>query len=350
MLEFKNPKINILVKQTNWLGDSIIALPAMSALRRKYPEAHITVLIKANLAELYENSPYVDEVMPYKFDPGRRGITQKLGLISELRKRKFDLAVLFPNSFESALWAFMARIPKRLGYSRDGRRMLLTNPVSLDKEIKEEHQVGYYMNIVQQLGADVPDEVITFPLPDKSVRSAREKLARMRSNPDAPLVAFAPGAMFGIAKEWFPERFCELGEALRAAYGVEIVFLGTGRAVEISDKILMNINAPAFSLCGQTDVAELAAILKESVLFVGSDSGAAHLAGALGVTTVVLFGSTEPLLTAPIGKAVNVITSPAECRPCFERVCPRGDNACWDAITVDEVMDIIKTKCDILGK
>jgi len=332
----------ILVKETNWLGDIIMSMPALRAVRRHFPDAHLAVLVKDNLAAIFNDSPIVDEVIPYRFRRGLGGVGDRFRVGRTLKAKGFDAAVLFPNSLDAAIVAFLARIPRRVGYARDGRSLLLTDRVRASREILEVHQARYYLNLVTVLGVESDDtDAGLWVAPP-----ARERMLQyLRKNgvaDGAKLVAFAAGAAYGPAKEWGRERFARLAARLTAGHGVRIILVGAPRERADADRLFQQIGNDALNAVGETALDELVALLSMCTAFVGNDSGAMHVAGALGIPTVGIFGSTRPDRTGPLGAQSTFLKSDVECAPCLKRVCASGDYRCMESITVTMVEDALK--------
>jgi len=329
----------ILVRTPNWVGDAVMTLPALSALGRLYEGASISVLAKKTVIPIYENHPTVSDVIEYSED--HQGLRGRFRLSKELRAGNFQLAVLFQNAFDAAFLSFISRIPARVGYGRDMRSGLLTEAVPFTEEVKKLHHIDYYLNIIKALGGSV---TATRPMPrlyagQAELKKAEEFLYK-KGLAETPLIGTAPGASYGPAKMWPAERFGEallrLSEKLGA---VPLIFGGPGDA-ESAEKVFALINKKipgALNLAGKTKLAECMALLRGLRLFITNDSGAMHMASALGVPTLAIFGSTDPALTGPTGPNTEFIIKKRPCNPCFDRVCQYGHMDCMRAITVDEV-------------
>jgi heptosyltransferase-2 len=261
-----------------------------------------------------------------------------------LRARNFDVAVLFPKSFESALWARLARIPRRIGFATDGRTLLLTRRVRLAPELRAAHQVNDHLHLVREaLGvtgdaADCRPDVVP-----QSLEAMRAWLGERRRH-DGPLIALAVAAAYGPAKEWPLERYAQLVDLLDARYGAECVLVGSPSERAKCDQVVAASAAGALVAAGQTDVAAVVALLSLCDGFAGNDSGAMHVAAALGIPTVALFGSTDPQRTGPLGPRVKVIYHAIECSPCLERTCRFGHLNCLRRI---EAVDVARALADL---
>ncbi len=329
----------ILVKEVNWLGDIVMSLPALRAVRTAFPKAHLSVLIKHELASFFDGAKWVDEIIPYKLRKGFfHGIADRSKLAGSLRQKKFDLAILFPNSFDSALWPFLARIPQRVGFARDARGLLLSHKTTPTPQVLEIHQVHYYLHMLKEtLGLSGPADAFT---PDVSI-PAREKmeafLAQRRKRPGKPLVGLAVAAAYGPAKEWPSEHYGRLIDLLAERTGAECVLVGAPSERRKSEEAVAKSKSGAIVAAGETSVGEALALLALCDAFAGNDSGSMHVAGALGKPTVGIFGSTRADRTGPLGPRTKILYKQIECSPCLKRTCKFGHYDCLKGISPEEV-------------
>lgn len=339
----------ILVRGTNWIGDVVMTLPALEAIRATWPESRLFVLAKPWVAELYRLSPAVDEVIVFA-EPGRHaGITGRLRLARELMGYGFSCAILLQNAIEAAIIAFLARIPLRAGYNSDGRGMLLTHSVRRTREIRQVHQVDYYLAMVRALGCrQAPRGIRLAPGPDYSAAAGRI-LAGLGIDRTRPLVGMAPGAAYGPAKRWLPERFAAVADRLKAEQAAEVVLLGSRGDQGATAEVLRHSRTHLHDLAGRTDLKEALALIAACDLFISNDSGLMHAAGALGVPLVAIFGSTNPAATSPPGEGNVVIHHPVECGPCLKEVCPT-DFRCMNLVTAEEVYEAARRLLAATGR
>lgn len=332
-------KKKILVRVPNWIGDAVICLPALEALKALYPASAISVLARARTAPLFIEHPSVEEVLLYDKEGRHNGFKGRLKLAKELRKRKFDLAVLFQNAFEAALVALLAGIPERVGYARDLRGSLLTKSLKASGEITKKHQVYYYLNIVEALGAKAPDAPVpVLYVSEDEERKADELLASLSVDSDRTLIGVAPGASYGPAKRWPAEKFAAvLGKVAEESGALTLIFGGPDDKADAS-ALADKLGGDYIDLAGKTDLRGFIALAGRLSLFLTNDSGPMHITAALGVPTVAIFASTEPKLTGPLGPVVSVASSAVDCRPCFKRECDGRDYECMDDIGVEEVL------------
>jgi heptosyltransferase-2 len=326
----------LLIRGTNWIGDVVMTLPALAAIRRKWPRARIAVLAKPWVAEIYRLSPDVDEVIPFA-EPGRHaGLLGKLRLSRELRGRGFSAAILLQNAIEAAILATLAGIPLRAGYNADGRGWLLTHSVRRTKAIRRVHQIDYYLEMVRALGCPPAErEACLRPGPDYG-ETAESLCRRLGIDAARPLIGLAPGAAYGPAKKWFPDRFAAVADRLLAATGGQAVLFGSEGDRASTAAVARHAGHPLIDVAGRTNLKEAIALMARCALFISNDSGLMHVAGALGVPTIAIFGSTNPKTTSPAGRRSIVIHHNVPCGPCLKPVCPT-DFRCMDLIGVEEV-------------
>ena len=364
---------NLLIRGVNWIGDAVMTLPALRALRKALPEAKISLLVKPWVSAIFERDPNVDEIISY--NDVHRGIFGKMKLSRILNKKGFSCAILFQNAFDAAFITFLAGIKDRAGYNRDGRGFLLTEAVKVPQKETNVHHIYYYLNLLEQLGIDAKysDPYIYLSLDERLF--ARNLLKEMKR----PILGINPGAEYGSAKRWFPERFAEIANWFIKDTNGSVVIFGSKKEEDIVQRIeyllskqqsieqsavniqQSNPTLPPFNsslskgayrgveeggggilnLAGKTSLRELISLISECDVFVTNDSGPLHISYAVGTPMVAIFGSTAPELTGPpsstIGNSNVVITLKFSCSPCFERTCRNNDLRCMYAITSDDV-------------
>ena len=309
----------ILIRGSNWLGDSVISVPAVRAIKRGRPDAHVTVLAPKKIATVWRLVPEVDEVISL----GRKSLWHAVDLIRN--ESEFDAGVVFPNSFRVALELWLAGVPRRVGYAGHRRRWLLNQIVRKpERKGPPPHQVEHYLDIARSLGGEARVEEIAIS-PRPSAKPAELRLG------------LCPGAEYGPAKRWLPERFA----ATAAAIGGRWVLFGTAQDEEVGAQIAATLGDGCVNLIGRTTLEQLIEELRKCQLLLTNDTGTMHLATLLGVPVVAVFGSTEPSLTGPLGKGNRIIRHQVECSPCFLRECPL-DFRCMRAVSADEVAAAIR--------
>ncbi len=300
----------ILIRASNWLGDSVISIPAVRAIKRGRPDAHVTVLAPEKIAAVWRLVPEVDAVISLG--------TMSLPVVARAlrREKPFEVGIAFPNSLRSALELWLGKIPRRVGYAGHQRRWFLNQVVRpVERSGPPPHQVEHYLDLARSLG----------------VKATAEELVLAAS----PLLTTAgghrfglcPGAEYGPAKRWLPERFAETAAAL----GGHWVLFGTAKDAEVGAQIEATLGKSCTNLIGRTTLQELIAELRTCELLLTNDTGTMHLATLLGVPVVAVFGSTEPSLTGPLGRNHRVVRHQVECSPCFLRECPL-DFRCMKAV------------------
>jgi heptosyltransferase-2 len=320
----------VLVRAPNWLGDAVMSLPLLSALRGFYPQASITVLAVPRVAPLYYHHPTVSRLIPYPGTQDRRRLLWGL-------RKNYDLALALPNSLESALGLWLAGAPHRVGYNADARRFFLTRAVSGQENLKGLHTVFYFLGILRGLG-----EVSRFTPPalyleTPELAGADALLAAAPGGGPGPWVGLAPGAAYGPAKRWPPARFAALAGELHRLLQARLLLLGGPEDRPVAAQVQEHFRFPVLDLTGKTNLRQALGVLRRLDLLVTNDSGLMHAAAALGVPLVAIFGSTDPAATGPFTSRASVLHHPLPCSPCFLRTCPE-DYPCLTAITVDQVM------------
>ena len=330
----------LVILAPNWLGDAVMALPAIADVRRGLAGAQITIAARAAVAPLFQLVPDVNDTIVVGRGASLARIGSWAAIGSELRGRGFDAALLFPNSIHAALVAQRAGIPERWGYGGGVRGQWLTRGVP---RIRGGHQADYYRHLVAALGFSNGTREPRIRVSEATQAAATDLLRDAGWNGSMPLVALAPGAAYGGAKRWAPERFGQLAAAL-AADGVACVLVGStadsAAAIEAAGafRAVAARTAPLHDLTGRTDLPTLAGVLQRCRTLVTHDSGALHLAAAAGVPVTAVFGPTDEKATHPIGAAHAVIVHPVWCRPCMLRECPI-DHRCMRGVEVGTVVD-----------
>ena len=313
-----------------------MSLPALRAIRERFSTARISVLAKPWVADLYGRESFIDEIILYSGEsPWRTGC--------ELRFRKFDCAILLQNAFEAAWIAWLARIPTRIGYKRDGRQLLLTRAVNVPKpgEIPR-HERFYYLELLRRAGLiDALPEIDALPQNDAIRLSGAGAIPK-----GGRVIGVSPGAAYGTAKRWLPERFAAAAGALAKARGASIVLFGSKTERELCEEVARQLNGyQVTNYAGQTTLAQFIDLASGCELFLTNDSGSMHIASALGVPTVAIFGATDDTTTGPTGRNARVVRHPVDCSPCLLRECPI-DHRCMTGVSVERV---VKEGLELLG-
>ena len=342
------PRVERLVlRAPNWLGDAVLALPAMAAVRTAFPESEITVAAPPGIAALFREHTIArpDHVLDLEGKP--KDVT------AALRRSGFDASLLFPNSFRTAWQARRAGIPHRWGYGTAFRGWLLTRVSTKPPRGQARHQAEYYRELVR--GLDIPcDDSLAAPRVQPSAASAERAALLLRQRGlsiDEPFAALLPGAAYGQAKQWPPDRMAEVAARLVRERGWNCLVLGAAhdqpgaRAIES----WLREHAPAEAgrvtdLVGRTSLGALAGVLNRASVVVSNDSGGMHLAAALGRQVVAIFGPTDERATSPVGNHA-ILVEPVFCRPCMLRDCPI-DHRCMKRISVQRVLDAVTSRLE----
>jgi heptosyltransferase-2 len=328
--------VRILIRATNWIGDAIMALPALRAVREKFAQAEIGIVARPYVLDIYRDQGIADELIAYDLAGEHRGIGGREKLAGRLRERRFDAALLLQNAFDAAWLAWRAKIPERIGYSRDGRSLLLTKAIPLPRagEIPV-HEKFYYLELLRRAGLiDALRDVswIELKVPAEKSGRAEEFLVASGARKGATRIAVGAGAAYGSAKCWPADRFAETLNLLTDANDAEVILFGTAGEAPVSAAILAGLKKKPVDLTGKTPIADLPALLSRCNLFVGNDSGAMHVAAAVRLPVVAVFGPTDPNGTMPVTSKCTVVQQKPYCSPCFLRRCPT-DHRCMTAVT-----------------
>jgi heptosyltransferase II len=325
----------ILVRATNWVGDAVMSIPALEAIRARFPKAHITILARPWVADLYHGAPFCDQVLLYTPKSGAGDWKAKWRLSRILKGIGFDVAILLPNSFDSALVPFLAGIPERIGYARDARSLLLTRAVPTPVRDPYRHEKFYYLELLHRAGWI-----------DSMPAAANVHLkAATEVTLDRPAIGLSPGAAYGTAKRWLPERFAEAAVSLARKLDCQVLVFGSKDESDVSERVASLVSAQgveARSLAGKTSLSEFTSYASRCKVFLTNDNGAMHIASALGVPTVAVFGATNHITTGPAGEHSVVVRQKVDCsphpHPCLLRECPI-DHRCMAAVSAERVVE-----------
>lgn len=339
--ELQDPA-KIMVRATNWVGDAVISLPALEVLRERFPHTEIVLVAKPWVSELYLHHPTVNRQIVYDAEKKHRGYRGLGQLVDELRVERFDAAILFQNAFQAAWLAWRARIPARLGYARDARGALLTDAIEVPPRAAYGHQAYYYLQLLFRAG------VIDKPEPARPLGEARLALESAERawaanhlrllGLDGPrfLVGLNPGAFYGGAKRWLPDRFAALADRLIGALHADVLIFGSPAERPLAEEIARTMKHTPTILAGDTTLRQFMALLAQCRLVVTNDSGPMHLAAALGLPLIAIFGSSDERATGPMSTRARVVKHAVPCSPCLLRECPI-DFRCMTGVTVEDV-------------
>lgn len=334
----------VVVRGVNWVGDAVMTVPALRELRRLLPRARVTLATRPWAEGIFAGADFIDD-----FLVTRHGSSRPAALLREAREwraRRFDLAVLLPNSFAPALVAALARVPFRTGYATQGRAPLLTHRVAVPAWRGSRHELFYYLHLVGELERSLyGTSTVETREPDLSLRVTDERAYEVKHllhdygvRSHRPVVAVCPGSTNSRAKRWPAERFAAVGDMLYERLDANVVLLGAAEELDISQEVARHMRVPPIVLTGRTDLAQTAAVLKASNLLLTNDTGPAHIGAAVGCPVLVIFGPTNPVTTRPFSDTAEVVRRPPDCAPCMLRDCPI-DHRCMTAITPEEVFE-----------
>ena len=333
----------MLVRAVNWLGDAVLTTPALGAVRAALPHSRITLAAKPLVAEMFLHHPDVDEILVYDKDGRHSGAVGMLRMARELRRRDFDAAVLFQNAFDAGLLAFLAGIPRREGYATDGRRLLLSRAVPVTEEILRLHHAEYYLRLVEELGFSRPgNPALRLRVTGEERDSMAARLAAAGIPEGKRILGINPGATYGSAKRWYPDRFAAVADALSEEWDASVVLMGSVPEMPLSGEIEAAMRRSPVNLAGKTTVRELMALLSLCGFLVTNDSGPMHIAAALGIPLVAIFGPTDWLTTSPWTRRATIVRVDVDCSPCRRRECDRG-HECMVGVTADMVVSAART-------
>ncbi|MBU4200889.1 MAG: lipopolysaccharide heptosyltransferase II [Verrucomicrobia bacterium] len=290
------PEDAVLIAGVNWLGDSIMSMPAIQAFRQAHPQTKLVMLVKPKLAALWTLQGAIDETwsLPDSLN----------GMIRTARRaaaRRFRAAYILPHSFRSALVPFLARIPKRVGMPGHARDWMLTRVVQPPSIPGQKHQCHEYMALLGMSEPPAPTPRLTL------AKALRDQTQSRMGTAAVPWAALLPGSAFGLAKCWPAEHFIALGKMLKSALNCGIVLLGSASERDLCELVAQGIGPGTVNFAGQTSLPELAAILARCAVVVANDSGGMHLAAAVGTPVLAIFGITDPQKTGPLGVRTRVL-------------------------------------------
>ncbi len=353
-MEFLSPEpfeVNggsLLVRCQNWIGDVVIATASLRCIRRSFPDSRISVLAKPWVIPVLAHNPDIDEIIEYDGKERHKGTRGKLRLARYLRTRRFQGAILLQRAFEAALIARLAGIPKRMGYATDSRGFLLTHKARSSREEFDVPRLEHDLRLLEGFGLKIGEKSLSIPIDREQKGRAEHRLREFGLSTEEPLVGFSPGAVGSVLKRWYPERFAELAVRIVEAHQAKVLLFGSANEQELGAEICrMASNRGVVNLAGRTSLEEAIALIGACGLFVTNDSGLMHIAAALDVPLVGVFGPTDPRRTAPWSKRYLLVRDEGvDCYGCKMRTCNQA-HKCMDLITVDRVYRGVK---EILGR
>ena len=324
----------ILIKAPNWLGDAVMALPTIKGMRTLFPESHLAVLVKSELADLFRHDPDINEVIGYESRRGLKSLSSEYKLIKEVKSKRFDLALILPRSFHSALIGFLSKIPNRIGYSADSRGKLLTQSLPRTKAGLAQHRVYYFLNLLNIIGRPVSFSAPRITISKATRDWVTDKLAYVKGH---AVVGLNPGATYGSAKCWPAERYARLARDLINNKKAWVIIFGSPAEEKLNSIIAAQIkHHQVLDFTGQTSITQMAGLLSACKLLVTNDTGTMHVAAAVNTPVVAIFGPTDHVTTPPFGNNHSIVRKEVSCSPCLKRTCPT-DHRCMTRISVEDV-------------
>lgn len=327
--------MKIAIRVPNWIGDSILALPAIESVSKNFPDAQIWVVAKEWAKDIFSS---IDHIQGVQVLPDLTSWNSLRHTAKQLSRMSFDAGLLLTNSFGSALLFYLAKIPQRWGYSRDGRQVLLTEKVPKKKDEESAHHIYYYLNLISGLGLKPCSPKLSLPVSAEDSQSAESFLDSFNINLNKRLFIINPGAYYGPAKRWPVSKYSQLAILLQEKFDAEILIIGSPQELSLAESIADSMKKKPCILAGKTSLRQLIGIIGQSGLCVTNDSGPMHMANALGVPTVALFGPTDPTVTGPFQEPSIFIKKDVPCWPCSYRECP-FDHRCMMNIPTQEVLE-----------
>ena len=335
------------MRGTNWVGDAVMTIPALRQLRRVFPDSKIALHTHSWAQGIFQDADFIDEILT--FEPEKSGFKTVFDQAKILHKSRFDLAIIFPNSFQSALIAKLGTAARQIGYATDKRSFLLSDALAVPVWRNERHEIFYYLNVVAEIEKRFFGETKVWekePQFDLTVSEERKTAARKILSENAvdlskKIVAFAAGSTNSRAKRWHTESYAELNDKIQSVMNANVILIGSIDELEVSLEVAEKSKIKPIVLTGKTTLAEATAILSVCDLLVSNDTGPAHISAALGTKTLVIFGPTNPKTTQPWNS--QIIYKNVECSPCMLRDCPI-DHRCMTRISAAEVFEIVKEK------
>ena len=317
--------------------------PAIHGLRLLFPQAHITLMARPSVADVFEANPDVDRLWTAQENASTSRFKE---IASRVKAEKFDLGISLPNSFGAAVMMALGGVKRRIGYKRDARGLFLTDAVPVTKRLREIHEVEYYINLLSVLGkTDAIPRVLNVPVAPGADENLLKVLcaAGVVLSEDRPIVGICPGAAFGTAKRWLPDRFAAVSDYVSEKYKAQVVVIGSKGERPIGDEIAKISRYKIFNLCGQFPLRGGIALMDHLRLLVTNDSGNMHLAAARNVPIVAIFGPTDSRTTAPYHPNAIIVRRDTKCAPCLLRQCPpEKEHECMKAVTVDDVIEAVE--------
>jgi len=341
---------NVLIRGTNWAGDTIISLPAAKEIRRLFAEAIITYWVPENVAPILRASAVCDRVITFSTESGGPFL-RSFAMADRLKKECFDVVILFQNAFESAFTSYLARIPLRAGFPTDLRGSMLNVKIPFPRNIRNRHQAFYYLRIYEFMATFFPhhekrtiqDPDCTIPLSSLQKKRALELVVGLGGDEGKPIFCLCPGSANSQAKRWPQEYFAEVADVLTDAHQAQVVYCGAPDERDLIEDIIGRQRRKCgINLAGRMDIMGMTALMSASRMVISNDTGSAHLAAAASTDVITLFGPTSPGATAPLGRRSLTLSGSASCVPCRHFKCPDPAHPCMRSLPPRLVLENIE--------
>jgi heptosyltransferase-2 len=334
--------MKIIVRGANWIGDAVMSIPALRALRRTFPEANITLYTKQWAEGIFRDADFIDRIL--RIETEGNGLRDAMREANRVKQGGYDLALLFTNSFHTAAVARLSGVKQRIGYSREGRGILLSDPIRPPAWVNEKHQSFYYLYLIEELAKRQGRAFLTehldvanlLPISQERREHAWSRLIDAGVDPSKPTIGLGVGSTNSAAKRWGSAKYAELSDLITERIDANILMFGSKDEADVASQVGALSVSDMIDLTGKTDLSLATAILSEADLFVSNDMGLAHIAAAVGTKTLVIFGPTNDVSTRPLGANAAVLRHPVECSPCMLRDCPI-DHRCMTRIEANIV-------------
>jgi len=328
----------ILIARTDRIGDVLLSTPVIKALRERYPKAYIAMMVSSYAKDIVSGNPYLDKVIVLDKDAEHKGWLRSIKFIRELKKNKFDLALILHPTNRAHLITFLSGIPKRIGYDRK-LGFLLTDKIKHSKQLGLKHELDYNLDLLRYLGIEAPDKELFIPIKAESEKWLTEFFKQERINDTDKLLAIHPAASCP-SKVWPVERFAETADLLAEKHGFKILVIAGPKDLTVAKNLINHLRSVTINLAGKTTVAQLASLLKRCRLLISNDSGPVHIASAVGTPVISIFARNQaglsPKRWGPVGKKDKVLHK-AACLECLAHNCKK-EFACLKAISVEDVL------------
>ncbi len=334
----------ILIVRTDRIGDVVLSTPVINAARKAYPQSRIAVMVRPYTKDIVIGNLYLDEVIVYDKYGIHKNWLSTLKFALDLRKKRFDLALILHPTNRVHIITFLAGIPLRIGYKKKCG-FLLTHSIEDKKHLGQKHELDYNFDLAGLAGIKMVDRILSMPLAEQDKEFAGDVLRKNGFNSDDSLIIIHPGSSCP-SKRWPPERFALLSDKINQLDKVKVVVVGGPDDKAIAEKICSCASLPIVNLCGQLELKKLAALIKFSRLFITNDNGPMHIASAVGTPVIAIFGRNQPGLSprrwGPTGKKDIVLHKDVGCKTCLAHNCQNGFS-CLKAVSMEEVLKCLTT-------